>query len=88
MSNNKQTTALDDHLIWLRKQLRNAIDDGESISWIYAYRLAIKNAESLLDKEADIIIKAYEEDYLSGETGGPRYLSGAEYYNAKFADDN
>lgn len=50
MSNNKQTTALDDHLIWLRKQLQNAIDDGESESWVYAYKRAIKNAESLIEK--------------------------------------
>ena len=50
MSNNKQTTALDDHLIWLRKQLQNAIDDGESESWVYAYQRAIKNAESLIEK--------------------------------------
>ena len=50
MSNNKQTTALNEHLEWLKKELQTVIDDGESIIWIYAYQLAIKNAESIIKK--------------------------------------
>lgn len=50
MSNNKETTALNQHLKWLKKELKRVIDDGESESWVYAYKIAIKNAESLIEK--------------------------------------
>lgn len=50
MSNNKQTTIINEHLEWLKKELKRVIDDGESESWVYAYKRAIKNAESLIEK--------------------------------------
>ena len=50
MSNNKQTTALNQHLKWLKEQLQQCIDEGYSESWIFAYQRAIKNAESLIEK--------------------------------------
>lgn len=50
MSNSKQTTALNEHLEWLKEQLQQGIDDGYSETWIFAYQIAIKNAESLIEK--------------------------------------
>jgi len=51
MTNNKQQTAMQEHIAWLKQQLQQCIDDGYSSSWIYAYQLAIDNAESMLDVE-------------------------------------
>ena len=51
MEKDKQQTAMQEHIAWLKKQLQQCIDDGYSESWIYAYQLAIDNAESMLDKE-------------------------------------
>ena len=45
-----ELTALNAHLKWLKKELQRVIDDGESESWVYAYKRAIKNAESLIEK--------------------------------------
>ena len=50
MSNNKQLTAMQEHLDWLKEQLQQCIDDGYSESWIYAYQRAITNAESIIKK--------------------------------------
>ena len=50
MEKDKQQTAMQEHIAWLKKQLQQCIDDGYSESWIYAYQLAIDNAESMLDK--------------------------------------
>ncbi len=50
MSNDKQTTALNEHLEWLKERLQQGIDDGYSETWIFAYQIAIKNAESLIEK--------------------------------------
>ena len=45
-----ELTALNEHLEWLKKELQRVIEDGESESWVYAYKRAIKNAESLIEK--------------------------------------
>jgi hypothetical protein len=58
MTNNKQQTALREHIAWLKKQLQQCIDDGYSSSWIYAYQLAIDNAELMLDVEKKQINEA------------------------------
>jgi hypothetical protein len=50
MSNDKQLNALSQHLEWLKEQLQQGIDDGYSETWIFAYQIAIKNAESLIEK--------------------------------------
>ena len=50
MSNNKHTNALSQHLEWLKEQLQQGIDYGYSETWIFAYQIAIKNAESLIEK--------------------------------------
>lgn len=45
-----ELTALNEHLGWLKEALQNVIYEGYSESWIYAYQLAIKNAESTIKK--------------------------------------
>lgn len=51
MVNETKQTAMQEHIAWLKKQLQQCIDEGYSESWISAYKLAIKHAESMLDKE-------------------------------------
>jgi hypothetical protein len=88
MSNNKQTTALNEHLKWLKKELQTVIDDGESITWIYAYQLAIKNAESLIEKEKKQIILAITAT-LPIEDGVFTAIDKAhEYYNKTYGGNN
>ena len=86
MSNNKQTTALSQHLKWLKKELKRVIDDGESITWIYAYQLAIKNAEKMLKKERMQIILAITAN-LPIEDGVFTAIDKAqEYYNETYGN--
>lgn len=59
MTNNKQQTAVQEHIAWLKEQLQECIDKGESESWIFAYKRAIKHAESMLNKEQEQIEKAF-----------------------------
>jgi hypothetical protein len=59
MTNNKQQTAMQEHIAWLKKQLQECIDEGYSESWIYAYQLAIDNAESMLEEERIRAINLY-----------------------------
>ena len=88
MSNNKQTTALNQHLKWLKKELKRVIDDGESLTWIYAYQLAIKNAESLIEKEKKQIILAITAT-LPIEDGVFTAIDKAhEYYNKTYGGNN
>jgi hypothetical protein len=88
MSNNKQTTALNQHLKWLKKELKRVIDDGESLTCIYAYQLAIKNAESLIEKEKKQIILAITAT-LPIEDGVFTAIDKAhEYYNKTYGGNN
>jgi hypothetical protein len=54
MNNNKELTALNEHLEWLQKELQKVIDEGESESWVFAYRLSIKNAKSIIEKYKEV----------------------------------
>jgi len=53
---------MQEHIAWLKKQLQQCIDDGYSESWVYAYQLAIDNAESMLEKEKEQIAEAESEN--------------------------
>jgi hypothetical protein len=93
MTNNKQQTALQEHIEWLKKQLQQCIDDGYSSSWIYAYQLAIDNAESMLKKEKQIIIDAIiiceKEHYVHSTVCPLQFVidKAEQYYNNKYEDD-
>jgi hypothetical protein len=93
MTNNKQQTAMQEHIAWLKKQLQQCIDDGYSSSWIYAYQLAIDNAESMLDKEKQIIIDAIitceKEHYVHSTVYPPQFVidKAEQYYNNKYEND-
>ena len=78
MENNKQQTAVQEHIAWLKEQLQQCIDEGYSSSWIYAYELAIDNAESLLKKEQEQIEKAFRIGVV---------LSFEEFYEQTYGDD-
>jgi hypothetical protein len=54
MNNNQELTALNEHLEWLQKELQKVIDEGQSQSWVFAYRLAIKNAKSIIEKYKEV----------------------------------
>ena len=79
MTKNKQQTALQDHITWLKEQLQQCIDDGYSSSWIYAYKLAIGNAESMLEKEKKQIILSIAKN-LPMEDGVLTAVQKAEQY--------
>jgi hypothetical protein len=79
MTNNKQQTALREHIAWLKKQLQQCIDDGYSSSWIYAYQLAIDNAELMLDVEKKQINEAVWRN-LPIEDGVTTAVQKAEQY--------
>jgi len=79
MTNNKQQTAMQEHIAWLKEQLQQCIDDGYSSSWIYAYQLAIDNAESMLKKEQKQIILAIAKN-LPIEDGVLTAVQKAELY--------
>ena len=88
MSNNKQTTALNEHLEWLKEQLQQGIDDGYSETWIFAYQIAIKHAESLIEKEKKQIILAITAT-LPIEDGVFTAIDKAhEYYNKTYGGNN
>ena len=61
MSNNKQQTAVQEHIAWLKEQLQECIDEGYSDGWISAYKLAIKHAELMLEDERQQAIKLHYE---------------------------
>lgn len=50
---------MQEHIAWLKEQLQECIDEGYSESWIYAYQLAIDNAESMLEEERLRAINLY-----------------------------
>ncbi len=79
MTNNKQQTAVQEHIAWLKEQLQQCIDDGYSSSWIYAYQLAIDNAESMLDVEKKQIKEAVWRN-LPIEDGVTTAVQKAEHY--------
>ena len=88
MSNNKKTTALNEHLEWLKKELKRVIDDGESESWVYAYKRAIKNAKSMLENEKKQIILAITAN-LPIEDGVFTAIDKAhKYYNETYGGNN
>ena len=87
MTNNKQQTAVQEHIEWLKKQLQQCIDEGYSSSWIYAYELAIDNAESMLDVEKKQIKEAVWKN-LPIEDGVTTAVQKAEqYYEKTYGDD-
>jgi hypothetical protein len=59
MTNNKQQTAVKEHITWLKEQLQECIDEGYSDGWISAYKLAIKHAELMLEEERLQAINLY-----------------------------
>jgi len=85
MTNNKQQTAVQEHIEWLKEQLQQCIDDGYSSSWIYAYKLAIDNAESLLKKEQEQIEKAFRIGATHELVFGGNLAE--KYYNKTYGDD-
>ena len=70
---------MQEHIAWLKEQLQQCIDDGYSSSWIYAYQLAIDNAESMLKKEQKQIILAIAKN-LPIEDGVLTAVQKAELY--------
>jgi hypothetical protein len=87
MTNNKQQTAVQEHIEWLKKQLQQCIDEGYSSSWIYAYELAIDNAESMLEKEKKQIILSITAN-LPIEDGVLTAVQKADqYYEQTYGND-
>jgi len=88
MTNNKQQTAVQEHIAWLKEQLQQCIDDGYSSSWIYAYKLAIDNAEIMLESEKEQIIKAHgiQFDYSHSQID-PKKITGEQYYQQTYGGD-
>jgi hypothetical protein len=84
MTNNKQQTAVQEHIAWLKKQLQQCIDDGDSESWIFAYQRAIKHGVIMLEKEKKQIILAITAN-LPIEDGVLTAVQKAEqYYNETY----
>jgi hypothetical protein len=48
---NIQKTGLQEHIEWLKKQYQESINNGYSQSVITAFRLSIKHAKLMLEKE-------------------------------------
>jgi hypothetical protein len=59
MTKNKQQTAVQEHITWLKEQLQECIDGSYSDGWISAYKLAIKHAELMLEQERVQAINLY-----------------------------
>ena len=85
MSNNKQQTAVQEHIARLKEQLQQCIDDGFSESWIFAYKRAIKHAESMLKKEQEQIEKAFRIGATHELVFGGNLAE--KYYNKTYGDD-
>jgi hypothetical protein len=85
MTNNKQQTAVQEHIAWLKEQLQECIDEGYSESWISAYKLSIKHAEIMLESEKEQIIKAHgiQFDYSHSQID-PKKITGEQYYNETY----
>ena len=87
MTNNKQQTAVQEHIEWLKEQLQGCIDDGESESWIFAYKRAIKHGVIMLEKEKKQIILAITAN-LPIEDGVLTAVQKAEqYYEKTYGND-
>jgi hypothetical protein len=87
MTNNKQQTAVQEHITWLKEQLQECIDDGESESWIFAYKRAIKHGVIMLEKEKKQIILAITAN-LPIEDGVLTAVRKAEqYYEKTYGND-
>jgi len=82
MTNNKQQTAVEEHIAWLKEQLQQCIDDGDSESWIFAYQKAIKHGVIMLEKEKKQIILAITAN-LPIEDGVLTAVQKAEQYYEK-----
>ena len=94
MTNNKQQTAMQEHITWLKEQLQECIDGSYSDGWISAYKLAIKHAELMLEKEKQIIINAIitceKEHYVHSTVFPPQFVidKAEQYYKQTYIDDN
>jgi hypothetical protein len=86
MANNKQQTAMQEHIAWLKEQLQQCIDDGYSESWIYAYQLAIDNAESMLEEERVRAIKLYYEYDLYLMMNESSVMTFGQFYKQTYGD--
>ena len=87
MTNNKQQTAVEEHITWLKEQLKECIDGSYSDGWISAYKLAIKHAEIMLDVEKKKIKEAVWRN-LPIEDGVTTAVQKAEqYYEKTYGDD-
>ena len=84
MTNNKQQTAMQEHIAWLKKQLQECIDEGYSESWIYAYQLAIDNAESMLEEEMLRAINLYYQYDLYVMMNESYLMTFGQFYNQTF----
>ena len=85
MTNNKQQTAVKEHIAWLKEQLQQCIDDGYSESWIFAYKKAIKHAELMLNKEQEQIEKAFRIGATHELVFGGNLAE--KYYNKTYGND-
>ena len=79
MTNNKQQTAVQEHIAWLKEQLQECIDGSYSDGWISAYKLAIKHAELMLAGEKNQIKEAVWRN-LPIEDGVTTAVQKAEQY--------
>ena len=84
MTNNKQQTAMQEHIAWLKKQLQECIDEGYSESWIYAYQLAIDNAESMLEEERLRAINLYYEYELYAMMNESSVMTFGQFYKQTY----
>jgi hypothetical protein len=84
MTNNKQQTAMQEHIAWLKEQLQECIDEGYSESWIYAYQLAIDNAESMLEEERIRAINLYYQYDLYVMMNESDVMTFGQFYNETF----
>ena len=75
-------TAMQKHIEWLEEQLRECLDEGYSESYINAFHSSIKHAKSLLEKEKEQIVNAYN----SGQQIPP-FEFAEKYYNETYGDD-
>ena len=84
MTNNKQQTAVQEHIAWLKEQLQECINEGYSESWIYAYQLAIDNAESMLEEERLRAINLYYEYELYAMMNESSVMTFGQFYKQTY----
>jgi hypothetical protein len=84
MENNKQQTAMQEHIAWLKEQLQEYIDEGYSESWIFAYKRAIRHAESMLEEERLRAINLYYQYDLYVMMNESDVMTFGQFYKQTF----